>query len=123
MDTKRNFKNIAVETLTLSPLMVGRQQIKTDDLIGKEATVVEFDFATITDKGVEKTYPVMLLAEYPDHYYNGGKLMCKLCEAWASEYEDVEAASDALKASGGVKFKFESTKTKSGNNLTSIKPV
>ena len=124
MDTKRNFKSIAVDALTLSPLMAERTQIKTDELLGKEATVMEFDFATITDKGVEKTYPVMLLKEYPKNYYNGGALMCKLCEAWATEYDgDVEAASDALNKAGGVKFSFKKKTTKSGNNLTSVEVV
>lgn len=115
------FKEIAVKELSLSPLMAGRDQIKTDDLIGQEVTVTAFDFATITDKGVEKTFPVLLLAEYPDKYYNGGKLLMKLCEAWTAACDgDVEAASDELGAEGGVKLRFSARKTKSGNNLTAV---
>lgn len=116
-----NFKKIASKTLSLSPLMEGREQLKTEDLIGKVATVTDFDFANITDKGETKTFPVLLLAEYPDHFYNGGALLSKLCIAWASEFEgDVEAASEALHESGGVQLRFRSTRTRSGNNLTSI---
>lgn len=119
-----NFREVAKKELSLSPLMAGREQLKTDDLIGQTATVVAFDFATITDKGVEKTFPVLLLKEYPDHYYNGGALLQKLCAAWAAMYDgDVEAASDALDEEGGVALKFSSKKTKSGNNLTSIDVV
>ena len=82
------------------------------------------DFATITDKGEQKTFPVLLLKEYPDKYYNGGALLMKLCMAWASEYDgDVEAASADLEKSGGVQIKFRATKTKSGNNLTSVDVV
>lgn len=118
---KKSFREIAVNELSLSPLMAGRDQIKTDDLIGKTVTVEAFDFATITDKGVEKTFPVLLLAEYPDNYYNGGTLLSKLCAAWAAEFDgDVVAASEALNEEGGVKLKFTATKTKSGNNLTAI---
>lgn len=115
------FKDIAVKELSLSPLMAGRDQIKTDDLIGKEVTVHAFDFATIIDKGVEKTFPVLLLKEYPDKYYNGGTLLMKLCEAWAAACDgDVEAASNELEAEGGVQLRFSARKTKSGNNLTDV---
>ena len=120
----KNFKEIAVKTLSLSELMAGREQIKTDDLIDQTATIVAFDFATITDKGKQKTFPVLLLKEYPDKYYNGGALLMKLCMAWASEYDgDVDAASADLEKSGGVQIKFRATKTKSGNNLTSVDVV
>lgn len=118
------FREIAAKELSLSELMAGREQLKTEDLIGKEVTVVQFDFATITDKGVEKTFPVLILKEYPDHYYNGGTLLMKLCQAWAAEYDgDIEAASADLEKSGGVKLRFKTTKTKSGNNLTSVDVV
>lgn len=116
-----DFRKIASKELSLSPLMANRTQITTDELIGKQATIIGFDFAHMTDKGVEKVFPVLLLEEYPDRYYNGGYLLAKMCEAWAGEYDgDVEAASDALADFGGVKIEFRATRTKSGNNLTSI---
>ena len=121
---KINFKKMAQDELSLSPLMAGRDQIKTEDLIGQTVTVTGFDFATITDKGVEKTFPVLLLKEYPDRYYNGGALLSKLCRCWADAYDgDIEAASDDLAAEGGVQLKFTATKTKSGNNLTAVDVV
>lgn len=121
---KINFKKMAQDELSLSPLMAGRDQIKTDDLIGQTVTVTGFDFATITDKGVEKTFPVLLLKEYPDRYYNGGALLSKLCRCWADAYDgDIEAASEDLAAEGGVQLKFTATKTKSGNNLTAVDVV
>lgn len=120
-ETNMDFKSIAINELSLSPLMSGREQITTDELAGKEATIIAFDFATITDKGEEKTFPVLLLKEYPNHYYNGGALLSKLCIAWAGAYDgDVSAASNDLESSGGVRVRFKLTKTKSGNNLTSI---
>lgn len=121
---KINFKKMAQDELSLSPLMAGRDQIKTEDLVGQTVTVTGFDFATITDKGVEKTFPVLLLKEYPDRYYNGGALLSKLCRCWADAYDgDIEAASADLEAEGGVQLKFTSTKTKSGNNLTAVDVV
>ena len=118
---KINFKKMAQDELSLSPLMAGKTQIKTDDLIGETVTVVAFDFATITDRGVEKTFPVLIFAEYPDRYYTGGTLLNKMCAAWAAEYDgDIAAASAALSDEGGVKIRFSAGKTKSGNNLTNI---
>lgn len=122
MKEMNKFQRIAQEELSLSPLMTGRDQLKTEDLIGKTVTIVAFDFATITDQnGEEKTFPVLLLKEYKDKYYNGGALLSKLCKAWADEYEgDIEAASDDLAQAGGVQLRFRATRTKSGNNLTAI---
>lgn len=116
-----DFRKIASKELSLSPLMANRTQIKTEELIGKTVTIIGFDFAHMVDKGVEKTFPVLLLEEYPDRYYNGGCLLAKMCEAWANEFDgDVEAASDNLADFGGVKVEFRTSKTRSGNNLTTI---
>lgn len=115
------FREIAAKTLSLSDLMAGREKMTTEDLIGKTVTCVEFDFATINDKGTEKIFPVLIFAEYPDKYYTGGTLLNKMCQAWVAEYDgDVSAASNALSDEGGVKIRFSSGKTKSGNNLTNI---
>lgn len=115
------FREIAAKTLSLSDLMAGREKMTTEDLIGKTVTCVEFDFAAINDKGTEKIFPVLIFAEYPDKYYTGGTLLNKMCQAWAGEYDgDVSAASNALSDEGGVKIRFSSGKTKSGNNLTNI---
>ena len=118
------FKDVAVKTLSLSELMAGREQLKTEELIGETLTIIAFDFATITDKGETKTFPVVLFKERPGYYYNGGALLQKLCIAWAEMFNgDFEAASDELEKSGGVEIRFHSTKTKSGNNLTSVDVV
>lgn len=122
MNNGFDFRAIAQQELSLSPLMTGREQIKTDDLIGKELTISEFDFATITDEhGEEKTFPVVLFTELPTVYYNGGALLNKLCMAWTAEFDgDILEASQSLRESGGVKVRFKATRTKRGNNLTTL---
>lgn len=116
-----DFKKIASKELSLSPLMANRTQIKTEELIGKTVTIIGFDIVHMVNKGAEEVYPVLLLEEYPDRYYNGGALLLKLAIAWASACDgDVEAASQELKNEGGVKVRFRSTRTKAGNNLTSV---
>lgn len=117
----KTLKGIAVDTLSLSPLMAGREQLKTDDVVGEEVTIIAFDFATITDEnGNEKTFPVLHLKEYPNHYLNGGCLLNKLCMAWTAALGDVETASDALYDEGGVKIRIRNGRTKSGRNLTTV---
>lgn len=116
-----NFKALAQQELSMSVLMAGREQLKTDDIIGKELTIIAFDMAVITDHGEEKIFPVILFKEMPDHYYNGGTLLKKLCDVWAAEYGgDYTGASEDLEKSGGVKVRFKASKTKGGNNLTTI---
>lgn len=122
-----NFKQAANKELSLSPLMDHREKVETDDLYDKELTVVAFDFITTTDKdGTSKTYPVVNFEEMPDKFYLGGALLAKVFYAWANDPQfngDFEECSAALAESGGVKFKFTKTKTRSGNNLTKIEVV
>ena len=122
-----NFKKVANDELSLSPLMDGRDKVETDELYGKELTVVAFDFITTTDKdGESKTYPVVNFEEMPNKFYLGGALLAKVFQAWANDPAfagDVEECSAALAESGGVKFRFSKTKTRSGNNLTKIEVV
>jgi hypothetical protein len=116
-----SFREIAAKTLSMSDLMDGREKITTEQLIGQTVTVTEFDFATITDRGEEKTFPVLIFKEFPNNYYCGGTLLAKMCMAWAAEYDgDVASASNALADEGGVQIRFTAGKTKSGNNLTNI---
>ena len=122
-----NFKQIATKELSLSPLMNNREKVESEDLYGKELTVIAFDFITTTDKnGVSKTYPVINFEELPDKFYLGGMLLAKVFMAWANDPAfggDYEECSNALAESGGVKFRFSKSKTGTGNNLTKIDVV
>ena len=121
-----NFKSAARKELSLSPLMEGREKLETDELLGKTATVIAFDFITTVDPkdGKEKTYPVVNFEEYPHHFYLGGALLSKVFQVWASEFDgDFEECSAALAEEGGVKFSFTKTKTRTGNNITKIEVV
>ena len=60
-----SFREIAAKTLSLSDLMAGREKMVTEDLIGQTVTCVEFDFATINDKGTEKIFDdEIVMAQY-----------------------------------------------------------
>lgn len=112
-----NFRESAKKEVSLSELMANREKLETEDVIGKEVTIREFDIVVLD----AKPFAVVLLDEFPDRFYNGGFVLTKLCQNWAEAFDgDIRAASEELKDSGGVVVRFTATKTKKGNNLTSI---
>lgn len=125
-----NFKKAAQEATSLSPIMMGRTKLETEEILGKELTINGFNFAPKFDKdgnavvdpetGVPDEFGVVTFVEFPDKYYCVGAVFTKVCKMWASEFETVEQASEALAAEGGVRAKFTASKTKKGNNLVAV---
>lgn len=118
-----NFRESAMNSTLLSTLQKDREKITTEELIQKfpeGITVNAFDFATVQGK----TFAVVTFTEDDTMFYNGGTVLTKMCIAWAAAFDgDPESASVALAKSGGVKLKFTESKTKSGNNVTTITVV
>ena len=118
-----NFHESAMNSTLLSSLQNNREKISTEELINAfpdGVTVNAFDFATVQDK----TFAVVTFSEDDSRYYNGGTVLTKMCLAWAAGFDgDPESASIALGKSGGVKLKFTESKTKNGNNVTTITVV
>lgn len=129
-EVKFDFKKAAQETTLLSPIMVGRDKLDTEDVIGKELTIVGFDFAPKFDKdgfpiidqstGETDTFGVIIFSEYPNSYYCVGTVFTKVCKTWEAAFKSAKEASEALAAEGGVKVRFRPSKTKKGNNLTAV---
>lgn len=125
-----NFKQIAQEVTLLSPIMLGRDKLETEEVTGKELTVIGFDFAPKFDKsgspivdpdtGEAEVFGVITFSELPDKYYCVGTVFTKVCQAWAAPYDSAEEASAALASEGGVRVRFTPSKTKKGNNLTAV---
>lgn len=126
-----NFKKAAQEQTSLSPIMVGKEKLETEDIIGKKLTITGFDFAPKFDKsghpivdestGEVDTFGVVVFKEHPGKYYCVGTVFTKVCKTWVAPFNgNAEEASKALSAAGGVVVKFSSTKTRAGNNLTSV---
>lgn len=124
-----NFKKVAQENTLLSAIMAGKEKLETDEILGKELTIVGFDFAPKFDQqgnrvanemGEVDTFGVVVFAEYPDKYYCVGSVFTKVCHAWSAGFKSPQEASAALAAEGGVKVKFSASKTKKGNNLTAV---
>lgn len=126
-----NFKKVAQEVTLLSPIMVGKTKLETDEILNKELTIIGFDFAPKFDDktglpvvddttGEIDTFGVVVFSEMPNQYYCVGTVFTKVCRAWSSEFNNPEEASEALLAEGGVKVRFTQSKTKRGNNLTAV---
>ncbi len=125
-----DFKKVAQENTTLSPIMVGRNKLETDDVIDQVFTIVAFDFAPKFDQsgnvvidsstGEADTFGVVVFAEKPNDYYCVGTVFTKVCKAWAAGFNNAEEASAELAATGGVKVRFTQSKTRKGNNLTAV---
>lgn len=126
-----NFKESAQAATLLAPIMVGRDKLSTDEILGKELTVIGFDFAPKFDQqgnpcvdqstGEVDNFGVVIFAEYEDMYYSVGTVFTKVCKSWAAAFNGSAVdASDALRAQGGVKVKFTRGKSKQGRNLTNV---
>lgn len=124
-----NFKKTAQEKTQLSAIMAGRSKLETDDVVGKDLTIVAFDFAPkfdehgnpiVDENGEVDTFGVVVFKEIPDSYYGVGAVFTKVCKAWMDEFKTPAEASAALEAEGGVRVKFTHSKTKRGNNLTAV---
>lgn len=128
---KFNFKQAAQEATLLCRLMQGREKLDTMDVVGKELTIMAFDFAPKFDQqgnpvadpgtGEQDVFGVVTFKELPDNYYNVGTVFTKVTKVWAEEYDgDTVKASADLAAAGGVKVRFTEGKTKRGNNLVNV---
>ncbi len=129
-----SFVKSAQETTSLSAIMVGRQKLETEEILGKELTIIGFDFApkfdkegkTIVDEstGEVDTFGVVVFKEMEDKYYCVGTVFTKVCHVWLADFDgDLEKANDELKKAGGVRVRFTASKTKKGNNLTSVEVI
>ena len=121
-----SFKKIAQETVSLSRLHAGRQQLDTNEIVGQTLTVDEFDLARMVDSKTneEKIFAVLTFKEKPGFYYNGGFVLTRIIETFAAQFDgDVEAASEAYNMNADndpVMVRATETKTKNNNNLVSI---
>lgn len=128
---KMNFKAAAISATSLSPIMEGRPtKLGMDDIISKYpdgVTVTEFDFVTLkaTKEGEsDKTFPVLAFEEDKSAYFFGGYVLAKICADWVTAYEgDVAAASEDLKADGGVKMRFKRGTTKGSKSITTVEII
>lgn len=129
---ENKFKRIAQEQVTASVIMIGREAFKTEEVIDKEWTVVQFDFAPKVDMrtrqivvdpvtGEVDTYGVVVFKEAPQKFYGVGTIFTKICKLWLASCDgDLDAANAELVSGGGVRVKFYEGKTLSGQPVVKV---
>lgn len=120
-----NFRASAMETVVDSPLRNGREKVKLETLIKAYPdglTIIAGDMTHAIDKdGSIKEYALIVFAEENNKCVNGGSALTKIVRGWLAEYHgDADKMNEELKASGGVKVKFDNKRLDNGNNYTVV---
>ena len=88
----KNLHDFAKSLSSLSvPVMEGREKGILDDVInaGKPVTIRDYDFLTVEKKGVKSTFAVIILDEYPEHFFFTGMVITEqLSKMDESGYHD-----------------------------------
>ena len=114
------FANIARRATTLSPLMEERERMSMDDIINKYPDGVTITGFDMINTGGD-TYPILIIKEDDSIFLFGGAIMNNICHDWLEAFEgDISATNNALTGSGGCKVKFEKSRTKKGNSITTV---
>lgn len=108
-----NFRESAINTTTLSDLMVDREKISTEDIMTTyPGGITVYDFDTVPAKD-GTIYYIGVFREDDTKFFNGGTVFTRICDSWTHEVGgDMGTARNELKEYGGVKFKFEKRPTK-----------
>lgn len=128
------FKQLAQQATSQSKLQIGREQIKTKDLLSDSETtytIVAVDRIPSRDKksntiitdenGVVVTHGVCVFKELPDRYYNCGSVLSKIIDTWVDSYDgDAEKCSVDLEADGGVEVSLYLKMNGSGNEYVAV---
>lgn len=121
-----DFKQSAISSTTLSKLMDNREKISTQDIMNRfpnGITVIGIDIIKSVDRrtGELSEYPVYIFAEDDSVFAFGGTVFNGIVQSWLKGFDgNVEACSNALKESGGCKFKITQAYTSNGTRYNSF---
>lgn len=116
MALKINFNEQAAQSIQLSELHNNREKLDSNDIVGRELTIEDFDLAEMDD---DTSFAVFHFKEYPNHYYNGGLVLTKMVNRWVEAYGSIADARDDYKNSTDdelVKIRLTATRAKKSNN-------
>lgn len=130
----KNFRKVAQNSTSISPIMAGREKISTEDIVGKTLTVSAFDVAEIknyvnrnTGEVSDIEYGVYVFAEIPNKYYQAGTVGTRIINDWLTLYdgesEDVHDQCAELSAeisAEKIQLKFTRAVTSRGQNIVKI---
>ena len=115
----KDFKKVAQAATSGSFIMEDRDKMETALLIATYPDGVTINGADLIN-GDNGLYAAATFVEDPKKYINGGKMLTDIVKEWLADYPDSETMSTDLAASGGVKMKFEKSRTKGGRDFTIV---
>ena len=116
-----DFKKSAKEnTTSLSPVIGEKTKVSTEEVLAKyngEITIVGCDIL----KKDDSRFAGVLFAENENEVYFGGTVLTEIVNGWLEAFNlDAVKCSEELKASGGVKIKLSTQKSKNGRNYVKV---
>ena len=89
-----------------------------------KAIVKDADGKPVVDEDgtvMEKAYPIVVFAEFPDAYYAGGDALNMTVSEWRDEYNgDMDALNADLAEEGGIGVAFQRQKKNSGRTYVAM---
>lgn len=130
----KNFRKVAQNSTSISPIMAGREKVSTDEILGKTLTVQEIDIAEIKNYTNRNTgevsdieYGVFVFKEFPNNYYQAGVVGTRIINDWLLMYDgesdDIHDQCSELSgeiAAENVQLRFSSAKTSRSQNIIKI---
>ena len=116
-----DFKKSAKEnTTSLSPVIGEKTKVSTEEVLAKyngEITIIGCDIL----KKDDSRFAGVLFAENENEVYFGGTVLTEIVNGWLEAFNlDAVKCSEELKASGGVKIKLSTQKSKNGRNYVKV---
>lgn len=119
--TKLNLRKVAQDVTTLSPLMNGREKIKTADLIEKFPNGVHITECDLAPNPKGEPYAVILFKESDVYYYCGGMILTKVVNGMLEACNNDFSILNKELAEDPIGVKLNEVKTSDGkNNLTTV---
>ena len=130
----KNFRKVAQNSTSISPIMAGREKINTIEIVGKNLTVAAFDIAQLigytnraTGEVKDVEYGVFVFAEMPDKYYQAGTVGTRIANDWLAMYDgestDIHDQCAELSeeiAPEKIQLKFTESTTSRGQRIIKI---
>lgn len=122
-----DFKKIALDAITMSELMNGRDKLDTEELIKKYPNGVTIDFidnVNMQQEDGEENVWIFVTEEQPNKFTFAGFVLTKIFNNILDEFEGdyaemIETYNSALKEDK-LRVKLERAKTKSKREITKV---
>ncbi len=125
-NVESRFRSIASKSLSASELMENREKVDTPDVVGKNLTIEDFDLVDYDGDGKHVHYAVVVFAEMPDKYYQGGYVLTRMIDDIVEDFDNLlEEAREQYAVAGNdrICIRLTESKTKGGKNLTKVEVV